>query len=144
MVEPVEVFENVREKDDVVLQKVAEGKNDIQLVTSSTSLKRSEVDWCFRKLDDLGLVKVETPEGMVDRVVDGTRQVFQAPKTADLTDLGEEYLDSRDLDLDGYEDMSKKELIRRVQKLEKEVEDVRRSLDVFRRQVQKMLQSDAD
>lgn len=135
-------LEKVREIDDAVLSCIAEGRDDIQLITSTTALKRSKVDWSFRKLEKLGLVTVDTPDGMVDRVVDGTRQVFQAPKRAELTELGEEYVDTQDIDLNGFEDLSRGELVLQVYELEKEVDELKSRFTVFRQQVQTMLQSD--
>lgn len=57
---------------EIVLQCISEGRDDIQLITAATTLTNSKVNWRFQKLESLGLIEVEKPDGMVERVVDGT------------------------------------------------------------------------
>ncbi|SDQ40752.1 type IV secretory system conjugative DNA transfer family protein [Natronobacterium texcoconense] len=80
--------EELREKDRRVLECIREGKDDVQKITEATCLENHEVNYCFRKLKDLDLVEIEKPEGKVERVIDGQKRVFQAPKKASLTELG--------------------------------------------------------
>lgn len=134
-----DVAENIRDKDAAVLACISLGDDDIQKITSSTTLSNSEVNYCFQKLKDLGLVTVEKPDGMVERVIDGTRQVFEAPKRAELTEQGEEFLKKQDDDLKNYEDMSHDELVENVRELEDEIESLKRSFRVFKKQVQNQL-----
>ena len=135
-----EVFQKVRGKDEAVLHCIENGDDDIQLITSSTTLTNSEVNYCFRKLEKIGLIQVQKQDGMVERVVDGTKQVFEAPKTAELTPLGDDYLEkyssgsSKSFDTEGRE-----ELAERVADLENDVQELKSAFEVFKRQVNEKL-----
>jgi len=139
--DPVELETGLREKDLTVLNLLSDGEDDVQRVTSSTTLTNSEVNYCFRKLEDMELITVSKPDGTVTRVVDGTKQVFEAPKKADLTEFGETVVATK---IDGetgerFEDLSRKELVRKVQRLEEEIEGIERRFELFRKQVQDRL-----
>jgi hypothetical protein len=60
-------------------------------VSDSVDRENHEVNYCFTKLAEQDLIRVEKPDGMVERVVDGQPREFQAPKQATLTDRGREY-----------------------------------------------------
>ena len=134
------MFQKVRGKDEAVLHCIENGDDDIQLITSSTTLTNSEVNYCFRKLEKIGLIQVRKQDGMVERVVDGTKQVFEAPKTAELTPLGDDYLEnyssgsSKSFDTEGRE-----ELAERVADLENDVQELKSAFEVFKRQVNEKL-----
>lgn len=135
-----EVFEEIREKDRAVLECIEEGDDDVQYITNGTTLSNSEVNYCFKRLEDKGLIEVEKVDGMVERVVDGTRQVFEAPKQAELTDLGREFLDvSADTGSERYRDLSYEELVMYVRDLESDLQDLEQRFNLFRRQVQNRL-----
>jgi predicted transcriptional regulator len=135
-----EVFQKVREKDEAVLHCIEGGDSDIQLITSSTTLSNSEVNYCFRKLEEIGLIQVQKQEGMVERVVDGTTQVFEAPKRASMTPLGEEYLENYSNDsVEKYSEKGREELAERVAELESDIEELQSKFEVFRRQVNQKL-----
>lgn len=135
-----EVLDELREKDAAVLLCIAEGEDDVQKITSATSLSNGEVNYCFRKLEDSGLIVVEKQSGMVERVVNGTRQVFESPKKARLTGSGEKVVEMLGEDsVKAYEDMSREELVRTVQRLESEVEELWTALETFRKQVNEKL-----
>lgn len=134
-----EIFQKVREKDAAVLGCIENGENDIQLITSATTLSNSEVNYSFRKLENLELIEVEKPEGTVDRVVNGTRQVFEAPKQAVLTELGERYLHQAETDAENYHSLDKEDLTEKVRELETQVEDLQTQLKMFQSQVQEKL-----
>jgi hypothetical protein len=73
---------------------------------------------------------------MVERVVNGQRRVFQHPKTAELTDKGEQVLEHLEQDdLEKYENLSHRELVEKVHQLEKQVEGLEQKFDIFRSQV---------
>ncbi|MCU4753444.1 hypothetical protein OB919_15880 [Halobacteria archaeon AArc-curdl1] len=130
----------VREKDAAVLLCIERGEDDVQKITSTTSLSNGEVNYSFRKLENLGLIEVEKQDGMVERVVDGTKQVFEAPKKAELTGPGEKYVELlNDGTLESFEDMNRDELVRNVQRLDREVEELWEALEAFRKQVQRKL-----
>ena len=139
-----EVEDGLREKDLTVLHLLSEGEDDVQRVTSSTTLTNSEVNYCFQKLEDMDLITVSKPEGTVSRVVDGTKQVFEAPKQASLTDLGKKVVESK-IDEENlgqrYEDLSRKEQVRKLQQLEEEMEVLKKRFELFRKQVQDRLNS---
>lgn len=125
-----------------MLSLLSEGEDDVQKVTSTTTLTNSEVNYCFQKLEDMELIKVSKPDGTITRVIDGTKQVFEAPKQGQLTDFGETVLEiSADEEGIGqrYEDLSRKELVRKVQKLEKELDELRDTFNAFQKQVQDWL-----
>jgi len=140
-VDVTELVNRLREKDLKVLKLISEGEDDVQRVTSSTALTNSEVNYCFQKLEQMKLINVRKPEGTVARVVNGTKQVFEAPKQAGLTDQGQQVVES---EIDGeigeqYEDLSRNELVRKVHKLEEEIEGLERRFKLFRKQVQDRL-----
>jgi len=80
------------EKSRTVLRCIAQGKDDTQKITAATSLDKSAVNYRFQKLHDLDLITVEKPDGKVERVIDGRRYVFDAPKQAALTEEGDAYV----------------------------------------------------
>lgn len=140
-----EVFEKIREKDRVVLECIRDGDDDIQFITAATTLNNSEVNYCFRKLEELGLITVEKPGGMEERVVNGTRQVFEAPKQGRLTELGEEFLDIHGrVESEEYRKLSYDELVMLVRELESDMEELKQRFDVFTRQVKQRLFEDSE
>ena len=137
-------FENIREKDYAVLNCIRDGQNDVQLITEATMLNNSEVNYCFRKLSGMGLIKVQEQEGMVERVIDGTTQVFQAPKQATLTENAQTYLERSIEDRgDRYRTLDHEQLVERVHELEAEVEALNQRMEIFRKQVSEQLRDDA-
>lgn len=135
-----EEFEKIRDKDHVVLQHIEEGREDVQKITAETTLENHHVSYCFEKLEELGLITVEKPDTMVERIVDGQKRVFQHPKKAKLTEKGREYLRGpHSEDVTEYEDLSHEELVDRVRTVEKEVKELEEAFQVFKRQVQKKI-----
>lgn len=135
-----EEFEEIRDKDHVVLQNIKEGLDDVQKITAETTLENHHVSYCFEKLENLGLITVEKPDRMVERVIDGQKRVFQHPKQAKLTKKGERCLEHLDNDLHTYEDMSHSEIVNEVHNLKGDINDIRKSFEIFRKQVQERLQ----
>lgn len=135
-----EEFEEVREKDHVVLEYIEEGFDDVQKITEETTLENHHVSYSFEKLEELGLVTVSKPDRMVERVIDGQKRVFQHPKQAEVTDEGLRYLEeSGSEDVTEYEDLSHGELVERVRTLEEEVEEVKESFRLFKKQIQQKM-----
>lgn len=124
----------LRDKDLTVLHQIHEGNNDIQQITSSTTLTNREANYCFQKLEEQGLIEVEKPDRMVERVINGQKRVFEHPKQATLTEAGQEHL--TDQPPQQYNEMSHDELVEKVHELEQEVESLRNALQTFREQVQ--------
>jgi predicted transcriptional regulator len=132
----------LRDKDQTVLHHIQEGRDDIQKITEATTLENHEVNYCFQKLEKLGLIEVKKPDGRVERVIDGQKRVFEAPKEAVLIKKGEHYLEhSEQKDLDEYENLSHRELVKKVHELENELEHLERSFSIFQTQVKTGLDS---
>lgn len=131
-----DLSEQLRDKDQAVLRNIAEGHDDVQKITSATTLENHHVTYSFEKLEELELITVEKPDKMVERVVDGQKRVFQAPKQAGLTEKGKQYLEQTNReDLDDYENLSHQELVQRVHQLENQVEKLEQKFEIFRDQV---------
>ena len=140
-----EEFEQIRDKDHVVLQHIEEGREDVQKITAETTLENHHVSYCFEKLEEQGLITVEKPDRMVERVVDGQKRVFQHPKQAELTERGKEFLkQTGSKKYDRYEDMTHRDLVKRVTELENKVDSMERSLDAFRTHVKNKIDSTQD
>jgi len=132
--------EQLRNKDRTVLLHIKEGADDIQKITSATTLENHEVNYCFQKLEYLGLIEVEKPDGMVERMIDGQKRVFEAPKQADVTGTGEKYLRARDEDtLDRYDDLSHEELVEMVHDHERRIAELVDAIQVLKEQFQRTL-----
>jgi len=131
---------DLRDKDREVLRQIAKGNTDIQEITESTTLENHEVNYCFTKLEDLDLIQVEKPGGRVTRVVNGQKRNFQAPKQAELSEKGVQCLDEFEFGnrLD-FKDLSHTELVDKVNDLEREVEELKQSFWLFKKQIQKKL-----
>ena len=130
----------LRYKEQIILQQVDSGNDDVQKITSETTLENHHVTYAFQKLEEIGYVEVSKPEGTVERVINGQKRVFQHPKQAELTDKGEQYLeDTNREDLDEYENLSHSELVEKTHELEKRVEELEKKFKTFREQVQRSL-----
>jgi len=126
----------LRDKDRVVLQQIKSGNDDVQKITAATTLENHHVTYAFEKLEQNGLIRVEKPDGMVERVINGQKRVFQAPKQAELTDKGRERLERAEEDVGEYEDLGHRELVEKTHELENRVEELEKKFEVFRDQVQ--------
>ena len=125
----------LRDKDHVVLHQINEGNDDVQKITSETTLENHHVTYALEKLEEHGLIQVEKPDGMVERIINGQKRVFQAPKKAELTEKGRKRLEQEEADLDSYENLTHRELVEKVRELENQVEGLERQLTMFRKQV---------
>lgn len=130
----------LRDIDQAVLHHITEGQNDTQKITQQTTLKTHRVRYSLKKLEKQGLITVEQPDQMVERVIDGQKRVFQHPKKAELTDKGRQTLrESDEEDLEAYQNLTHKELVKKVNHLETEIQTLKNSLEAFRKQVQEHL-----
>jgi len=130
----------LRDKEHLILQQIQSSNDDVQKITSATTLENHHVTYAFDKLEQIGLVEVSKPDKMVERVIDGQKRVFQAPKQAELTDEGRQYLEEAEKeDLEEHEDLSHRELVEKVHRLESRVQELQKKFDVFREQVQRSL-----
>ena len=133
-------FEEIRDKDHLVLQHIKKGLNDTQKITAETTLENHHVSYCFEKLEELGLITVEKPDTMIERIVDGQKRVFQHPKQAELTEKGLQYLENSDSEkVTEYEDLSHGELVEKVKAVEEDVKELEEAFKLFKKQIQNKL-----
>jgi len=136
-----EEFEQIRDKDHVVLKHLEEGLDDVQKITEETTLENHHVSYCFEKLEEQGLITVEKPDRMVERIVDGQKRVFQHPKEGELTEKGREYLEESEREnSDEYENLTQGELSERIHNLENQVSELEKAFEVFKSQVSQKLE----
>jgi len=131
--------DQLRDIDQVVLQKVAEGVDTTHKISEITTFETHRIRYSLKKLDSLELLKLEKQDGTVERIVDGQRRVFQSPLQGELTDRGEGCLKQNKEDLNRYQDLTHEELVEKVLELESQFEELQRSFDVLRNQVQREL-----
>lgn len=130
----------LRDKEKIILQQIQSGNDDVQKITSATTLENHHVTYAFQKLQEIDLLQVSKPDGTVERVIDGQKRVFQHPKQAKLTQKGEQYLEQSETQkLDEYENLSHRELVEKTHQLERQIEELERKFEVFRDQVQQRL-----
>jgi len=128
----------LRDKDHLILEKITEGLDDTQKITSETTLQNHEIRYSLEKLGQLDLITVEKPDTMVERVIDGQKRVFQHPLQAQPTEPGLDYLErSGQEDSEAYENLTHRELVEKVHRLEEQVCELEQTLNVFREQVQR-------
>lgn len=129
--------EELRDKDQAVLQAIQNGHDDVQKITSKTTLENHEVNYSLQKLEDLELIQIQKPDGYTTRTINGQKRVFQHPKQAQLTDKGQQTLkqESRE-ELDQYEHLSRKELVKKTHELEIQIEELEKSFKIFKKQIQ--------
>ena len=133
--------DNLRDKDQIVLQSISNGHDDIQKITETTILENHEVNYCFSKLEDLNLIHVEKPDGYTTRLVNGQKRTFQTPKNAQITSQGLQALkeNHQEEKLDQYENLSHRELVEKTRQHEAEIQRLKNQIANFRKQVRKHL-----
>jgi predicted transcriptional regulator len=130
----------LRDKDHVILEKISQGLDDTQKITSETTLQNHEIRYSLEKLQDQGLIELEKPDGMVERVINGQKRVFQAPLQAQTTEKGLNYLEeSNQEDLKPYQNLTHKELVQKVDDLENQLKELQDSFNIFRKQIQRRI-----
>jgi len=127
--------ESLRDKDHAVLTCIRDGQNDVQQIKAATTLSKREVNYAFEKLDDMNFIEVSRPDGQVERVIDGQKRVFDAPKKATLTDHAVQYLHTAEQDTTRYDDFSRDELVERIHDLEDRIDRLENGFESFRQQV---------
>lgn len=135
-----EVFERVREKDHAVLQCLSEGQNTTRSIREETTLSNRDVNHCFDKLEGLGLIETQTPDGRVTEVIDGQKRNFKAPRQAWLTERGVAYFEWAPREQTRYREMTHEELVERIRELEREVEALHNAFEAFRQQIVRELE----
>ncbi|MFC7213051.1 hypothetical protein ACFQO4_03010 [Saliphagus sp. GCM10025334] len=125
----------LRDKDRAVLQKISEGYDDVQKITAETTLENHEVNYCFTKLEDLGLITIHKPEGYTERVIDGQKRVFKAPKSVDLTEYPELLFQDSDRRTEKYQEIEYEELVDHVFELETQMAQLQQSFRDLQEQI---------
>jgi DNA-binding MarR family transcriptional regulator len=138
-------FRKVRDKDHAVLVCLHNGDQTVHDITRATTLSQREVNHCFSKLEELGLITVTRfPEDeYVTRIVDGQKRTFRRPKEAALTETGERYFaqEDADTDLGRFDAVEYEALVETVRRHDAELEQLQRSMTAFQRQVIQELRS---
>jgi len=127
--------EPLRDKDRAVLTCIRDGDNDVQQIKATTTLSKREINYAFEKLEDLDFIEVSRPDGQVERIIDGQKRVFDAPKEATLTDDAVQYLQATDRNGDRYHDLSRDELVAKIHDLEDRIDRLENGFESFRHQV---------
>jgi len=130
-----ELSGRLRDEDHAVLCCIRDGDDDVQKIKAATTLSKRQVNYAFDKLEDLGLIEVSRPDGQVERVIDGQKRVFDAPKRATLTEHAVDYLRSTETENTQYSDLSKEELVETVHELEERIDRLENGFEGFRKQV---------
>jgi predicted transcriptional regulator len=130
----------LRDIDKTILHHITEGRNDTQKITQETTLKTHRIRYSLKKLEKQGLITVTQPDQMVERVINGQKRVFQHPKQAQLTDKGLQKTEQLNQeDLNSYQDMSHRELVKKTRRLEKDISELENAFEAFRKQVQQKI-----
>jgi predicted transcriptional regulator len=130
----------LRDQDRAVLQQIQEGNDDVQKITSNTTLENHQVNYCFEKLEQLGLINVHRSDGYTERIINGQKRVFQNPKQAQLTSQAETLLEEEDIEPDQYRDLSREELVDKTRSLEQRVDTLETRLERLTEQFRNRIQ----
>ncbi len=98
-------------------------------------MSKREINCAFEKLEELDFIDVTRPGGRVERIIDGQKRVFDAPKEATLTDDAVQYLQATNQDSNRYHNLSRDELVAKVHDLEDRVDRLESGFESFRQQV---------
>ena len=132
--------EKLRDIDRIVLKHIQKGNNDVQKITEATTLENHHVSYSFKKLEKLGLITVEKPDKMIERVINGQKRVFQHPKQAELTEKGLQCIQEHEPEsVAEYERLSHDELVKRVKTIEKDLDELQERFKLFKKQIQKKI-----
>ncbi len=131
----VDGIERLREKDLAVLRAIGEGNDNTREIREATTLSNRDVNYALDKLEDLGYLQTETPDGRVTQIIEGQKRDFRAPRKAELTSQGETALSEAQRENTPYQELSREELVETVQELDHRVSKLESAFDTFRQQV---------
>lgn len=128
--------QELREKDLAVLQAVQEGANTVSEIKEKTVLSNREINYSLTEysLEQQGLVEIDRLDGREWRKINGEERYVWKPKQVRLTDQGLKTL-AENGTTDRFEDMSRRELIERIQELEERQNRLEAVFKDFRRKV---------
>lgn len=137
---------NVREKDSAVLACIRDGRTDTRQIRDATTLSNRDVNYCFDKLEELGLIETETPAGRITTVVDGQKRNFKRPRQATLTEQGVTYCAQADHreSMTQYEALTREELVEELHAHDRRIEQLETTVRLLRDQIHQALQRDDD
>ena len=126
----------LREKDIAVLQAIQTGASDTREIHEATTLTIREINYSLTEysLEQQGLVEINRLDGRGWRKINGEERYVWKPKQVRLTDQGLKTL-AENGTTDRFEDMSRRELIERIQELEERQNRLEAVFKDFRRKV---------
>lgn len=127
----------LRDKDLTVLQAIQDGANTVSEIKESTTLSNREINYSLteKSLKEMGLVEIDRANGREWHKINGEERYVWKPKTVELTDQALQTLAEQENKTDRYEDMSKRELIDRIQELEQRQDRLETVFKDFRNKV---------
>lgn len=136
------IYDQLGEKDIAILQAVRDGHDDTIKIREATTLDNRTINHQLvekkNNLEELGVVKIDRPNGPERREVDGRIQYLpHAPKRVALTQEGKDVLKEAE-GLKKYKRLTKAELIRKVRKNEERIDKLETRLDVIVRQAREI------
>lgn len=119
-----------------MLQAVQEGANTVSEIKENTVLSNREINYSLTEysLEQQGLVEINRLDGREWRKINGEERYVWKPKQVRLTDQGLKTLVENGT-TDRFEDMSRRELIERIQELEERQDRLENVFKDFRRKV---------
>lgn len=130
-------LDQLSEKDRTVFACLHDGAETTTDIRAETTLSNRDVNYCLDKLVDQGLIETWTPDGRVTQVIDGQKRNYKAPRHAELTAKGKACPHAITCEESPYQDLSHEELVERVYELERRIDDLERTLEMFRKQIQR-------
>ncbi|MFB6183214.1 MAG: hypothetical protein ABEI96_01550 [Haloarculaceae archaeon] len=133
---------DLREKDLAVLQAIENGATTTHELNEVTTLTTREINYSLTEysLEELGLVEITRRDGREKREIDGHEQSVWRSKQFRLTDKAHQVLAQQEAGKsERYEDLSKRELIERVDELETRLDRLETVFKDFRTKVMKQL-----
>lgn len=130
----------IPDRDHTVLQCIHEGKNNTRQIREATTISNHNVNHALDRLEDRDFITTHTPDGRVTEVVDGQKRNFKAPRHAEITDRGQDFLTQTDREHPMHRDMTHEELVEQVHDLNHRVEELEAAFEAFRQQVLRKLE----
>jgi len=133
--------ESLRDKDTAVLQAIQDGAQTVSEIREQTTLTNREINYSLteKSLQTQGLVEIQKQEGREWREINGEKRYIWKPKQVELTDKGLRKLADLENPNTEYENLSKRELIQRIQELENRLNRIENMFKDFRQKVMKQI-----
>jgi len=127
---------DLRDKDIAVLQAIQDGARTVSQIKETTTLSNREINYSLTEysLEEQGLIEIHRQEGREWREINGEERYIWKPKTVEPTDKAIQILADLDTE-DRYDDMSRREIIERVEELEQRLDRTETMFKDFRDKV---------